>query len=245
VWILPISVPAALGSPVLDLVGVRFLLATKKVPEGLGFEEVYARNGIHVYRNTEAFPRAFMVPEATFFDPEEYRDARSPLQAAWEKKILLYTPDPGAWSFILEAMLSPGTDLRSRVFLEAAPFEVPRDQGPLPGTVVRYPRPEVVEITFDGPNPGGVLVLTDAYYPGWKAEVDGTPAKVMPADLAFRAVAVPKGSKRVVFRFDPPDVKQGIFITLLSALVLVAGTVIVIIRRRRTEKAIPEKSPHP
>jgi hypothetical protein len=240
VWILPISVPDALRSPVLDLVGVRFLFAWKKVPEGMGFEEVYGGKGLHVYRNIEAFPRAFLVPEASFFDPDKYKDARSPMKKVVDKHVLMLNPDPDVWSHVLVAMRSPGVDLRSKVFLEAAPFEWERDEGPLPNALVRYPRPEEVEITFDGPNPGGILVLTDAFYPGWEAEVDGVPTTVMPADLAFRAVAVPRGSEKVVFRFDPPDVKRGLAVTLLSGVVLIACTLFFIFRKRRRGEPVSE-----
>jgi hypothetical protein len=48
-----------------------------------------------------------------------------------------------------------------------------------------------------------VLVLNDLYYPGWTVEIDGTAAPILRIGLLFRGVAVPAGSHRVTFRFEP------------------------------------------
>jgi hypothetical protein len=49
----------------------------------------------------------------------------------------------------------------------------------------------------------GLLVLSDVYYPGWIADVDGKPAPILRADILFRAVEIPAGSHRITFRFVP------------------------------------------
>ena len=103
-------------------------------------------------------------------------------------------------------------------------MKVSLEAGPLPAARVNYPVPEEAVVTFDGPCPGGFLVLTDAWYPGWKAEVDGRPAEVRPGDLAFRAVAVPPGAREVRFHFDPPEVKIGLIVTFAALLLLLAWT---------------------
>ena len=47
------------------------------------------------------------------------------------------------------------------------------------------------------------LILKDAWYPGWQAEVNGSPVEVLRANVMFRAVAVAAGESRVVLRFEP------------------------------------------
>jgi len=63
-------------------------------------------------------------------------------------------------------------------------------------------RPDRVDVEVDSSEPG-VLVLHDAYYPGWVVEVDGKPARILRADVLFRAVEVSEGHHRVVFTYAP------------------------------------------
>jgi hypothetical protein len=63
-------------------------------------------------------------------------------------------------------------------------------------------KPDSVELITKS-TADSLLVLHDLYYPGWVAEVDGKPTPILRAARLFRAVAVPAGSHRVVFRFEP------------------------------------------
>ncbi len=63
-------------------------------------------------------------------------------------------------------------------------------------------RPDRVEVEVDSAQ-AGVLVLHDLYYPGWIVEVDGEPARLLRANVLFRAVEVSEGRHRVVFSFQP------------------------------------------
>jgi hypothetical protein len=62
--------------------------------------------------------------------------------------------------------------------------------------------PDRVEIEVDSLQPG-ILVLHEAYYPGWFVEVDGEPARLLRANVLFRGVEVSEGRHNVVFRFTP------------------------------------------
>jgi hypothetical protein len=55
----------------------------------------------------------------------------------------------------------------------------------------------------------GMVILGDAYYPGWEARVDGTPTKIWEAYGAARGVVVPAGTHEVEFRFRPKAVLYG------------------------------------
>jgi hypothetical protein len=59
-----------------------------------------------------------------------------------------------------------------------------------------------VEVEIESSQPG-VLILHETYYPGWIAEVDGRPARILRANVLFRGVEVSEGRHVVVFRFAP------------------------------------------
>lgn len=67
--------------------------------------------------------------------------------------------------------------------------------------IVNYRNTEVV-ITVDAPG-GGFLVLHDVWHRWWRATVDGAPAPMLKANVLFRAVAIPPGTREVRFSFRP------------------------------------------
>jgi hypothetical protein len=73
--------------------------------------------------------------------------------------------------------------------------------------VVSY-EAEHVEVEVP-PGAPGLLVLTDSYFPGWEATVNGRPAPVLPADVAFRGVMLGSGDSRVVFSYRSPGAAWG------------------------------------
>ncbi|MBL8765914.1 MAG: YfhO family protein, partial [Planctomycetes bacterium] len=63
------------------------------------------------------------------------------------------------------------------------------------------------------------LVLADTDFPGWRARVDGHERRIERANVAFRAVALRRGDKRVEFAYEPKSVLYGGLGSALSALV--------------------------
>jgi uncharacterized membrane protein YfhO len=69
-----------------------------------------------------------------------------------------------------------------------------------------------------------VLVLSDNWYPGWQATLDGRPIEVLRADAAIRAVAIPAGSHRVEMRYRPSGLFWAATLSLVTlAVVLLAA----------------------
>ncbi|MDI6892710.1 MAG: YfhO family protein [Actinomycetota bacterium] len=84
--------------------------------------------------------------------------------------------------------------------------------------------PNEIRLSADLKN-DGFLVLSEIYYPGWKAYVDGKEEKVYRANYLLRAVYLREGKHQVRMVFEPDSYKMGLRITLftLAAVVLFLG----------------------
>jgi hypothetical protein len=92
-----------------------------------------------------------------------------------------------------------------------------------------------VEISLSGPAPAGAsLVVSENYYPGWIATVDGNPARVGRVDYTLIGVELAAGARTVQLTFTSPTYERGKTITWLAiALGLIALAAGVWQERRR------------
>ena len=89
-----------------------------------------------------------------------------------------------------------------------------------PGTVsVTSYSQQYVELEVEAQQPC-LLVLTDTFYPGWTAAVDGSTAQILPTDVAFRGVVVPAGTHQVTFHFAPTSFRIGIAMAAIALVLL-------------------------
>jgi len=76
-------------------------------------------------------------------------------------------------------------------------------------------KPNFVEIETQVPSQG-FLALSDVYYSGWKASVDGRPAKILRTNAVFRGLPLGPGNHTIQFRFEPRSVYAGAVVTLAT-----------------------------
>ena len=67
---------------------------------------------------------------------------------------------------------------------------------------------------------GGLVVLSEVYYPSWKAYVDGQPAEVYATDQLLRSVAIPAGDHEVELRYESQALEVGIMISVIAYAVV-------------------------
>lgn len=93
--------------------------------------------------------------------------------------------------------------------------------------VVDRPGETVIAARLTAP---GFLVLSDTWYPGWKAYVDGAERPVLRANYAFRAVYLEAGRHTIRFIYRPASFRYGAMMTLATALALIALALICGVR---------------
>ncbi|MEO5904171.1 MAG: YfhO family protein, partial [Gemmatimonadaceae bacterium] len=83
--------------------------------------------------------------------------------------------------------------------------------------------PGKVSITLSDRAPrGSALVVSENYYPGWHATVDGRPAAVGRADYVLTGVQLPEGARDVELWFDNDTYHRGKLITVVAILASIA-----------------------
>ncbi len=162
-------------------------------------------DGLEIYRNRRAYPRAYLVKT------EEVVPDRQTL---------------------FNRLADPSFKPNECALLERPPRG---DSLPLPSEnlsgqarIVSYtPTKVVIETKTNAPC---LLVLADAFYPGWKATLDQRPVEILPAYYIFRAVVVPAGQHHVEFSYFPTSLQVGLVLSLLGMAV---GVFIAVQTRRR------------
>lgn len=197
-----------------DFLNVKYLIA----PPNFGlpwdkFAPVLEDGEITVYLNRQALPRIQMIYDVQLVDDH-----------------------PAAF----HAVHADGFDPTQVVVLEAdQAIDHPTRRPTMPPRLAfaGYDLNHVaVDVTTETP---GYLVLSDVWYPGWHAKVDGTPAPVLRANYTFRAVPVPAGTHRVELRFAPLTWRIGVGISLAVLI----GTALVAGWRWRTLRLQPNLHP--
>ncbi len=165
-----------------DLFGLRFIAVSvpvEKVDPSLkpGDLKLVARTrDAYVYENPHALPRVMLLTDWRIANFDGL------VKNGWPPDV-----DPGRTVLLKKAPLG----LRATTVAG----------GSGSARVARYANTEV-DVEVEAPS-GGILLLNDVWHPWWRATVDGTPARIMKANVIFRAVAVPAGKHTVRFTFHP------------------------------------------
>lgn len=166
------------------------------LPEGKFTLAFDAPDELAVYQNTEAMARGWLV-----HDLVAVADQQAALAA-------LQTPT-----------FAPATQAVMQTSEAALPPTAPATGAESVTVVERSNNQLTVAVEASAP---GLLVLSEIWYPGWRATVNNVDTPVEQVNVALRGVAVPAGTNTVVLRFVPDSWRAG----LLSA---VAGWILLII----------------
>ncbi|MFM9106265.1 MAG: YfhO family protein [Chloroflexota bacterium] len=205
--------PSGAASPLLDLLGVRFVVIDSAIDPARadvaalrrGRREVFRTPLVSVWERDPAPGLAWIVHEARIASREE----------------------------ALSLLASGRVDGGAVALLETAPPPLGR---PAAGAgesvaITRY-EPDRIEIAAVNPAPG-LLIVSEAWERGWRATVDGQEAPILPVHGWLRAIPLPAGEHTVEMRYDPLSLRLGMAITLAAALLLAGGSAWSLAGRRR------------
>lgn len=192
------------SSPLLQVLNLKYVFSTRAdFPiGGARADAVLASGASRLWRLGSVQPRSFLVHEALVArdDSQAVRAIRAAPEAVY-RRVVLSADAPAP-----RPMAAAGDSTRG---------------DPSAVIVLRYSAEESVwKVRSTEP---GYLVTTDAYYPGWRAYVDGVPTPIYRANIAFRAIEVPEGEHRVVYRYEPTWLPLAVTLEAVSALVIALG----------------------
>ena len=180
----------------IDTKQMVFLISTNSNEHNI----VYQFEDIYIHENYDVYPRAFLVNNFKIVEKDTAQE------------YLVKNPDFNLrQNVILEEELS--NELINQL-------ELSKDNKINNVNIVSYKTNNVLIETSN--YDASILVLTDIYYPGWKAFIDGTETKIYRADGLVRAIFVPEGDHTIEFVYLPESYTIGITISLITALILVA-----------------------
>jgi len=101
-----------------------------------------------------------------------------------------------------------------------------------PARITHY-EPDRIEIEAQSPE-NGMLVLSEIWYPGWRAIVDGQEQSVQHILGVLRGVSLIEGTHRVVLVYDPASVRWGVRMSLIGLVGIVSWAGVEVWRRKRS-----------
>ena len=169
---------------VADMLNARYIVSSTRLPEHPSLVPVFVGKDYEgasraIYENTDAFPRAWVAGNYQVISGED----------------------------ALAAMAEGRVDLRSTVVLSEEPAIEPAPGDSAVVVIERWTQKEMaMSVELDRP---GIVVVSEAYYPDWKATVDGAAAPILRANHAFRALALDAGRHQIVMRYDDALLRKG------------------------------------
>jgi len=164
-----------------------------------------------------------------------------PIRNAFGTTVYLYQmtdENPAAWltpaivkatdEEMLGTLLDPRFDVRRAALFDTAASVTAVQLTALPeppavkARTTRF-EPGAIDVELDQPAPAGsALMVSENYYPGWTATVDGKPANIGRADMTIIGVELPAGARNVTLRFTSPPYETGKKVTLVALLLAMA-----------------------
>ncbi|MEM8536106.1 MAG: YfhO family protein, partial [Chloroflexota bacterium] len=196
-------------NPVLPSLNVKYLLVPQELQPNLGstFEQVYEDELVRVYENTTVYERAYFVDRVEVVSDQQA---------------------------VLETVTAAGFDGQQTALVETvSPLAISEATGEA-----------TVSITDHTPNQTNLsvstteerlLVMSEMYFPGWHAYINGEETPIYRTNYLFRGIVVPEGEHTITFEYRPNSLIIGGTLSMVAIIIMIG---LLLIRQR---KALPKK----
>lgn len=208
------------SSPMIDLSGVKYILAFKRDKAGIIHPE-----GSQYYYNfpDKKFKKVFDDGVVTVFENPNVLN-----------RVLLFDHfDVQPTYLAAQEAINSGYDFRHSLILDSTPSVTSLSKNKDDSADIINYQPERVQIKTKT-KADTILMLTDTYADGWKVTIDGQAAHLYMADGIYRAVQLPAGEHLVEFTYLPNSFVLG-FKIFLGSLFLLAILTLIMSRFRLVE----------
>jgi len=227
-----ISAPSISATSLIDLYGVKYVISVTPLEKDHGYELLYARieglpgkkkdllegNTIKLYRKREVHPRAWVVNNFRVLESKEILSMLKGKNFHPGKEVLL--EEGPKWKENSPNHPFEGGVQKYKMGGHSGPplqkiKSVGVPHSGLPEFISETNNRLVLHVKAKG---NTLLVLSDTFYPGWKAFVDGKEEKILRANYNFRAVPLSAGTHQVAFVYAPVSFRLGAIITFLTII---------------------------
>jgi hypothetical protein len=185
-----LDTPYELVVQAVTLVDQRTGMFTPLLPSDRGRFRLVHSGDVKIYENLDVLPRVYLAYNVTgVVEPEQ---ALAFLRSHYPVSATLPAATPPV---VVEELASFTTQPAAG------------DQA----EIVAY-TPERIEIRTHTAQPA-LLVLSDSFFPGWRASLDGIPTPIYPTNYLFRGVSLPIGDHTVIFAYQPTSWRVGFWIS--------------------------------
>jgi hypothetical protein len=183
-----------------------------------GLRGLYDLGGVTHYLGLQGPPFPNLERVANAPGPLEMYRSRTALPRAYLSQNARSATDAEA----LAALGDAREPFREVTFLaEGEPLATTAPCKSAPPRWLRY-QPSALSLEVETCAPA-YLVVTDSFFPGWEAKVDGIATPIRRANLLVRAILVPAGKHRVEMVYRPASVRWGLWASTLGLVLTLGG----------------------
>ncbi|MEP7343587.1 MAG: YfhO family protein [Acidobacteriota bacterium] len=180
---------------------------------------------VELYENLKVMPRAWFVPHAVIAPSREVLRA---IKTGRLPDGSLFNPTDAV---LLESELFANRQIKTSLAGSQA-TDAAKDAGKNEVTIARY-EPNRIELQTNNAS-AGFLVLSEIYYRGWEALVDGQRSSVDRVNFTLRGLELPPGNHKVEFVFRAHSFRNGAVWSVVGLLLLCIGGVVSGRKRKMT-----------